>query len=100
MPSASGWRTCSRPSPWPVTPSRLGKKFDELAAPGCAGAGGRRCGRRKRSSPSSNDLLQQEGFFDDPQQRLLIFTEFKDTLDYLVKKLTEWGFRSAPSTAA
>lgn len=37
-------------------------------------------------------LLKTEGFFDHPDQRLLIFTEFKDTLDYLVKKLREWGF--------
>src|SRR5271157_438637 len=38
------------------------------------------------------DLMQQQGFFDLPQQRLLIFTEFKDTLDYLVKMLRDWGF--------
>lgn len=39
------------------------------------------------------DLLRSEGFFDHPDQRLLIFTEFKDTLDYLVKRLREWNFR-------
>ena len=39
------------------------------------------------------DLLHQEGFFDDSEKRLLIFTEFKDTLDYLVEKLETWGFR-------
>jgi len=39
------------------------------------------------------DLLQQEGFFADPEKRLLIFTEFKDTLDYLVERLKSWGFR-------
>ena len=38
------------------------------------------------------DLLECEGFFDHPEQRLLIFTEFKDTLDYLVAKLNSWGF--------
>jgi len=38
------------------------------------------------------ELLKQQGFFDNPQQRLLIFTEFKDTLDYLVKKLKDWNF--------
>jgi superfamily II DNA or RNA helicase len=38
------------------------------------------------------DLLKQEGFFDDPQKRLLLFTEFKDTLDYLMGCLKEWGF--------
>jgi len=39
------------------------------------------------------DLLQEEGFFDHPDQRLLLFTEFKDTLDYLVDRLKSWGFR-------
>ncbi len=39
------------------------------------------------------DLLQKEGFFDHPEQRLLIFTEFKDTLDYLLDRLKSWGFR-------
>lgn len=38
-------------------------------------------------------LLQKEGFFDHPEQRLLLFTEFKDTLDYLVDRLKRWGFR-------
>lgn len=38
------------------------------------------------------ELLQREGFFDHPEQRLLLFTEFKDTLDYLVERLKEWGF--------
>jgi superfamily II DNA or RNA helicase len=39
------------------------------------------------------ELLQQEGFFDHPEKRLLLFTEFKDTLDYLVGKLKSWGFK-------
>jgi superfamily II DNA or RNA helicase len=39
------------------------------------------------------ELLQKEGFFDHPDQRLLLFTEFKDTLDYLVDRLKSWGFR-------
>jgi superfamily II DNA/RNA helicase len=39
------------------------------------------------------DLLHREGFFDNSDQRLLLFTEFKDTLDYLVGKLKSWGFR-------
>jgi superfamily II DNA or RNA helicase len=38
-------------------------------------------------------LLQKEGFFANPDQRLLLFTEFKDTLDYLVERLKLWGFR-------
>ena len=38
-------------------------------------------------------LLQDEGFFDQAEQRLLIFTEFKDTLDYLVERLRDdWKF--------
>jgi len=39
------------------------------------------------------DLLHNEGFFDHADQRLLLFTEFKDTLDYLVEKLKAWGFK-------
>ncbi|MBC7221196.1 DUF3883 domain-containing protein [Candidatus Bipolaricaulota bacterium] len=39
------------------------------------------------------EVLQREGFFDRPDQRLLVFTEFKDTLDYLLGKMKGWGFR-------
>ena len=39
------------------------------------------------------DLLHEEGFFDHRDKRLLIFTEFKDTLDYLVERLSNWGFQ-------
>ncbi len=39
------------------------------------------------------ELLQEQCFFDHPHQRLLIFTEFRDTLDYLVERLKSWGFR-------
>ncbi len=39
------------------------------------------------------DLLQSEGFYDDKEKRLLIFTEFKDTLEYLVNCITSLGFR-------
>jgi len=35
--------------------------------------------------------LTKEGFFADRNQRLLLFTEYKDTLDYLVEKLKKWG---------
>ena len=38
-------------------------------------------------------LMHEQGFFDAPDQRLLLFTEFKDTLDYLVQRLRDWGFR-------
>ena len=36
-------------------------------------------------------VMQAEGFFDHPDQRLLLFTEFKDTLDYLMERLTGLG---------
>lgn len=45
-------------------------------------------------------VLTEEGIFDDPQMKLLVFTEHKDTLDYLagdgkdgrpLGKLVEWG---------
>ena len=39
-------------------------------------------------------LLETEGFFSDPRQRLLVFTEFKDTLHYLVDTLRSWGFKT------
>ena len=38
------------------------------------------------------EILQEQGFFEDADQQLLIFTEFKDTLDYLVERLKAWGF--------
>ena len=40
-------------------------------------------------------LLRGQGFFDRPDRRLVIFTEFRDTLDYLVERLADWGFRTA-----
>src|SRR5216683_1421624 len=39
------------------------------------------------------EVLKEQGFFEDSGERLLIFTEFKDTLDYLVLKLANWGFK-------
>ena len=38
-------------------------------------------------------ILRDQGFFDRVDQRLLIFTEFKDTLYYLIERLEEWGFK-------
>ncbi len=38
-------------------------------------------------------VLREQGFFDSPDERLLLFTEFRDTLEYLVEKLKNWGFR-------
>jgi len=48
------------------------------------------------------ELLIKEGFFKDPKMKLLIFTEHKDTLDFLagdgknerpLGKLKQWGFQ-------
>ena len=41
-----------------------------------------------------HSLLENEGFFAIPDQRLLIFTEFRDTLDYLLSKLAAWGLKA------
>ena len=38
------------------------------------------------------EIMQKEGFFDRRNQRLLLFTEFKDTLDYLMDRLRTWDF--------
>lgn len=38
------------------------------------------------------EFFSGEDFLTHPDRRLLIFTEFRDTLDYLVLKLREWGF--------
>lgn len=49
------------------------------------------------------DVLTKQGVFSDPKMKLLVFTEHKDTLDYLVGdgkdgrpfgKLNEWGLNT------
>ncbi|MBM3245586.1 MAG: DEAD/DEAH box helicase, partial [Candidatus Omnitrophica bacterium] len=37
------------------------------------------------------EVITDQGVFQDPKMKLLIFTEHKDTLDYLVNKLVSWG---------
>ena len=63
------------------------------------------CARRSSSSTSSStrperskqrevesklvklrEVLTEQGIFDDPKMKLLVFTEHKDTLDYLVRR--------------
>ena len=39
------------------------------------------------------NIMREVGFFRDSEKRLLLFTEFKDTLDYLVGRLEDWGFK-------
>ena len=38
------------------------------------------------------EIMENQGFFDDPDQRLLLFTEFTDTLRYLEERMKSWGF--------
>ncbi|OAB62768.1 helicase [Leptolyngbya valderiana BDU 20041] len=40
-------------------------------------------------------VIRDEGVFSNPTMKLLLFTEHKDTLDYLVGKLQEWGLSVA-----
>jgi superfamily II DNA or RNA helicase len=37
------------------------------------------------------DVITDQGVFKDPKMKLLIFTEHKDTLDFLVGRLGAWG---------
>lgn len=37
------------------------------------------------------DEITSKGIFSDPKNKLLIFTEHADTLNYLVAKIREWG---------
>ena len=50
-----------------------------------------RSGSQAKLSKLKN-IMQDEGFFENPDQRLLLFTEFRDTLDYLMEQLKAWGF--------
>lgn len=38
-------------------------------------------------------VLTDEQVFSDPRNKLLVFTEHKDTLEFLVGRLTKWGLR-------
>ncbi len=38
-------------------------------------------------------VITDQGVFKDPKMKLLVFTEHKDTLDYLVGKLREWNLK-------
>jgi len=37
------------------------------------------------------EVITEQGVFNDTNMKLLIFTEHKETLDYLVEKLEDWG---------
>ena len=68
------------------------EEIEELKRLAAQAQGVESCGVEAKLSRLKN-LLQQEGFFDQSDKRLLIFTEFKDTLDYLMNCLKNWGFR-------
>ena len=38
--------------------------------------------------------LEEQGFFNDDAKQLLIFTEYRDTLNYLLERLRTWGFQA------
>lgn len=40
-----------------------------------------------------HEVITDQNIFGDPKTKLLIFTEHKETLDYLVRKLREWGLK-------
>ncbi len=68
------------------------EEIEELNRLAAMAQGVESCGAEAKLS-RLKDLLHREGFFDHPEQRLLLFTEFKDTLDYLAHCLKAWGFR-------
>src|SRR5208283_5364203 len=55
------------------------------------------CGLEKREIETKlvqlRKVLTENKLFDDPKMKLLIFTEHKDTLDYLVGKLRQWNLK-------
>lgn len=68
------------------------EEIEELKRLAAQAQGVESCGAEAKLS-RLKILLHQEGFFDQSDKRLLIFTEFKDTLDYLMGCLRNWGFR-------
>ena len=88
---ANTWRTCSPQSRWLARRTgagrdcrlaRLADQAREVEGSSCEAE----LSHLKR-------IMHEQGFFDRPDQRLLLFTEFKDTLDYLMATLKQWGFR-------
>ena len=95
--SATGWRRCSRRSRSRATPNLVHEEVQELREPGRPGPGRRRCGHGGQAL-GAQGFTQKEGFFDHADQRLLLFTEFKDTLDYLMVASRPGASASAAST--
>ena len=74
-------------------PIKSGRRVLELRRLAVQAQAVEAAGAEGKAGDELKELLQKEGFFDHADQRLLLFTEFKDTLDYLVDRLKSWGFR-------
>ena len=99
MPNVNDWSECWRRLHWPETPNRSAKRSPKSwnlpeEANAVEGSGSEaKLGRLRR-------IMQDEGFFDHADQRLLLFTEFKDTLDYLMEQLERRGASALAASTA
>ena len=114
MPGGGRWRTgpgawrrgSSEPRKWCGQPRRTSRPWRNSRNWRTPNANGwRGCWRRSEANAVETsgsqaklghlrEIMQEEGFFDRPDQRLLLFIEFKDTLDHLLAHLKAWGFRT------
>ncbi|MFH0990330.1 MAG: helicase-related protein [bacterium] len=67
------------------------EEIDELKVLAVKAEAVEKSGKEEKLS-KLNSVLKEQGFFENNDERLLIFTEYRDTLDYLVGKLRDWGF--------
>ena len=74
-----------------AAPIRCARRFKNLRRLAAQAQRSRRR-ERKRNSRSSRTFFSKKASSIDPDQRLLLFTEFKDTLDYLVGPAEVLGF--------
>ena len=69
------------------------REMEELETSGSRGPGQVEDAANEAKLDKLNDHPPgAEGFFDNPEQRLLIFTEFRDTLNHILDHLKDWGF--------
>ena len=66
-----------------VDPAALREEIAQLTQAHRPGPRPGSSARSSPSSPSSTSVLTEQGVFADPKMKLLVFTEHKDTLDYL-----------------
>ena len=83
-----------------VDPAALGTRFASLGKLIDQARGAREREKSRSKLVKLKSVLTEQGFFADPNMKLLVFTEHKDTLDYLagdgkdgrpLGKLREWG---------